>query len=763
MLHIYFARENIDKDRFMYERIGESLARIQAAFNRVVDGGHPETGDADNRGGTGEPGGVDREPAPQRVLLVVPEQYTLQAEQDAMTAMGLPGFIDFDVLSMTSLGRRVYAGAGCRGLDFIDRYGKIMLVTKLLIDCATSLKAFGGISPSTGLASKISDMISELKNFNVSPQDLEGIAARLGDKDLLGLKLADVALIYAGFESELSGKLFDTADHLKDFARKIPQSPYIATSELWLSGYDYLSPAMKDAVIALSNKSIDTNILLTADPDDQTFSLTNGLMDDLMELARDARIPVRHIRIDDRYAKPLPPALAFLEQNLFSGNATAPPADCGEICLTLAAGFYAEAETAASRICSLVRDEGLKYRDILVLCNDMRTRVPILKRVFAEYGLPVFVDQRRAVDHDPVIEFILALPEAAAGGRAYADVFRLLKTGLTGISRDEFETLENYVLEYRIRGSLWDRDFTYGGPDPENPGFNPAYTAGEMQSLNKARGKVSALLGAFEQSFKKSRSARDRTEALRDFLTEYIGLPERIQTMAQELENAGNLEYAAELTAIEGAAFGLLDQLGVALGDIPVSAREYADCLRAGFGSLRMGMLPTGRDQIVIGTMQRTRSAAAAAVFVIGANDGVLPAATEDDGILNGDEKQRLESSGNFLGRDDDAVYYEEQLAIYRNLIKASKKLYISCSASDMDGKDLKPSPVFRRIERLLPGVAVTKDIISAEDDLARIQYPEEALAHLADHAVNAAAGRAKITAPWSDVLRWIERSPEYR
>ncbi|MDR2611062.1 MAG: PD-(D/E)XK nuclease family protein, partial [Clostridiales Family XIII bacterium] len=40
---------------------------------------------------------------------------------------------------------------------------------------------------------------------------------------------------------------------------------------------------------------------------------------------------------------------------------------------------------------------------------------------------------------------------------------------------------------------------------------------------------------------------------------------------------------------------------------------------------------------------------------------------------------------------------------------------------------------------------------------------PEEALAHLADHAVNAAAGRAKITAPWSDVLRWIERSPEYR
>jgi ATP-dependent helicase/nuclease subunit B len=437
----------------------------------------------------------------------------------------------------------------------------------------------------------------------------------------------------------------------------------------------------------------------------------------------------------------------------------------------VAAGFYAEAETIASEICGLVRDEGLKYRDILVLCNDMRTRVPIMKRVFQDYGLPVFIDQRRTVDHNPVIELVLALIETAAGRRRYEDVFRLLKTGLTDIVADEREVLENYVLEHKIRGGMWDKEFTYGGPPAsldanaaETGGVRYAYTAEEMQALNETRSKVSGLLGAFENAFRARRTAREKTECLRGFLEKNLLLTDKIAAMAEALEDSGNLEYAAELSGIENVVAGLLDQLSAALGERELSPLEYSECLRAGFASVRMGVLPTGTDQIVIGTMQRTRSAAPAAVFVAGANDGVLPAATEDDGVLNSDEKQRLESAGNFLGRSDDTVYFEEQLAIYRNMSKSSKKLYLSCSASDMDGNNVRPSNIFERVRRLFPEVPVKKDIISGADELAQIQYPEEALAHLADHAVKAVSeGRSDLGEPWRGVWKWLGSDPEYR
>jgi ATP-dependent helicase/nuclease subunit B len=797
VLNIYYAREDTDKDRFLYERINGTLLRTRNEFDRAADGPAPDgaagnggrgssacEADMHNGQSTGERDMYAPAVAvPGRVLLVVPEQYSLQAELDAMDSMGVDGFLDLDVLSMTSLGRRVLAdvGGGADAKNFIDQYGKIMLITKLLHEHAgaaeptpkhlvqkndaplehadtasTRLRAFKAPGPSAALASHISDMISELKNFNISPDELEVISAKLGDNDLLGLKLSDIALIYRGFEEELSGKLLDTADHLKRFTEKIHASSFIASSEIWLSGYDYLSPAMREAIIELSKKSLDTNIVLTADPGDPFFSLTNNLSKELAEAAGRAGVQAQNFSIDG-FERDIPTAIKHIERHLFASSSepfSSPDVDA--ITLTTAAGFYAEAETAASRICDLVRDEGLRYRDILVLCNDMQTRAPILKRVFGEYGIPVFIDQRRAVDHDPIIELLIALPNLAANGRKYEDVFHILKTGLAGIDADAVSRLENYAIEYRIRGSMWDKEFTRG-----------EYSDEEMLALNEARAKVSALLSPFEKSFRRSHSAREKTECIADFLTNSINLTNQVQSIASQLEASGNLEYAAELIAIEDVAVGVLDQLSNALGDAKLTAREYANCLSAGLNSVRVGMLPTSTDQIVIGTMQRTRSSEAEAVFVLGANDGILPAAMSDEGILNSDEKQRLENSGDFLGRSDETVYFEEQLAIYRNLSKSSKKLYISCAAFDIENKELRPSNVFLRLRKLFPNVPVTKDIISevndAEDPLALVQYPDEALVHLSNQILDGRArGQDELHAPWTDVYRRLESDSEY-
>lgn len=45
--------------------------------------------------------------AGQRVLLLVPEQYTLQAERELVEQLNLPGLLDLDVLSPRRLGRRI--------------------------------------------------------------------------------------------------------------------------------------------------------------------------------------------------------------------------------------------------------------------------------------------------------------------------------------------------------------------------------------------------------------------------------------------------------------------------------------------------------------------------------------------------------------------------------------------------------------------------------------------------------------------------------
>ena len=70
--------------------------------------------------------------------------------------------------------------------------------------------------------------------------------------------------------------------------------------------------------------------------------------------------------------------------------------------------IYAEAERAASYITSLVRDEGYRYADIAVICNDMGLRGNVLRRTCERWGIPAFADRKRKVLHQPVVSFLLS-------------------------------------------------------------------------------------------------------------------------------------------------------------------------------------------------------------------------------------------------------------------------------------------------------------------------------------------------------------------
>ena len=50
------------------------------------------------------------------------------------------------------------------------------------------------------------------------------------------------------------------------------------------------------------------------------------------------------------------------------------------------------------------------------------------------------------------------------GGYAYEDMFRYLKTGLAGLTLEECDRLENYVLTWNLFGSRWTSP--PGGPPP---------------------------------------------------------------------------------------------------------------------------------------------------------------------------------------------------------------------------------------------------------------------------------------------------------
>ena len=68
-----------------------------------------------------------------RVIVIVPEQYTLQIERDLMDGLEAAGFFDLEVLSPSRLTERVFARAGTDSRVRIDARGKQLALARALL------------------------------------------------------------------------------------------------------------------------------------------------------------------------------------------------------------------------------------------------------------------------------------------------------------------------------------------------------------------------------------------------------------------------------------------------------------------------------------------------------------------------------------------------------------------------------------------------------------------------------------------------------
>lgn len=750
MLNLYYGRENLDKDQFLFDEIDKVLKTVKEKGNHI--------------------------------LLLVPDQFTLQAERNAFAYLGVPGLMDLDILSQSRLGYKILEETGATHRTHIDKYGRHMLLTKILSDENDNLEAFQGMGKIHSFVDMTNNLISEMKQFNTKPADLPDIIQHTEEHSILRRKLTDIYNIYTKYEEVIEDKYLDTEDYLNLFISKIKKAELIQKAEIWVTGFDYFTPKTMDIIEQLILTAKNVNIVMTGERkpsrDGEIFSLTQGILYKLKDMAHFHGVSYNEEEIGSSYEiktgmkeHEKQPALAHVERELYAypteafadgfkkeainqtkGQriADAPkqePRNQGMITLCCAANFYAEAETAAAYVMGLVRDQGYRYRDMVVICNDMEARASVIKRVFADYGIPAFIDKKRSILHNPIVEFILALIDIAAKSWLYEDVFRLLKTGLSPISEEECQSLENYAIKYRIKGKGWKNDFKYGVKE---------FGEEELRRLNEIRGKLENYIGGFADEFKKDAAVREKIQVIYLYLKDKALLPEKIQELIDYLNQNEQYEYAEEVAQIWSIVMGIFDQLVELLGDEKISHEELSKLMKAGFESVEIGLLPPTIDQVIVGTMQRTRVGNLKALIVIGANDGLLPAAVTTEGLLSEDEKIKLLEKGVEICKIDDLRGREERLAIYKTFSKPTHHLWVAYSAADIEGKELKPSLIFEKLRTMFPHVEIQKDILNQEDQLQLIGTPKSTLKHMTG-ALRGAMESQELRDEWKLAMAWYQ------
>ena len=184
------------------------------------------------------------------------------------------------------------------------------------------------------------------------------------------------------------------------------------------------------------------------------FSPARRTANSLLSLARKDGVSCEVEHLVSRDAGKAEPLL-HLERALFAEAAAAPVPSQGAVELFQAASPRSEVEWTAARILRLTREEGCRFREIGVAARNYSGYRDLVESVFERYGVPVFSSAMTDILEKPVLALVTAALDITAGGYRYDDVFRYLKTGLTGLSQEDADLLENYVLKWDIRGSRW--------------------------------------------------------------------------------------------------------------------------------------------------------------------------------------------------------------------------------------------------------------------------------------------------------------------
>lgn len=713
------------------------------------------------------------------ILLLVPEQATFQIEHALTNTPGLESVFRAQVISFRRLAYRVLQETGGASRVPIGELGKRMVLRHLLEQHKGRLRAFAGSTDKAGFADSLARAIGELKLYQIGPDSLKERAEQLGGSiGALSSKLMDLSLIYKDFEEFLKDRYTDPDDCLTLLADKLSQSALVRDAEVWVDGFTGFTPQEFSVIDSLLKNAKRVNIALCIDPkeieqdlnEENLFFPTWETFREIYRRAERAKVPIEppvilEPKVPERFAQSQ--ALAFVEQRFFSYPTGRMQSYEG---IKVAAGVNrrAEVEAAAREIIYLCRSKGLRWKDVAVLLRDMGPYEDLISGIFKEYGIPFFIDNKRDMLHHPMVELVRSLVEIVLKDWAYEPMFRCLKTDLLPISREETDLLENYVLAHGIRGlKRWAagdwkylRRYTLGEDSTPSE-----LEAAELELVNGIRQRVVSCLEGFSLGLRRAANAVEITTIIYQ-LIESLGIGETLQEWALEAQNRGALEEAREHLQVWDALVSLFDELVEAMGGDAVSLENYLAVLESGLESLRLGMIPPGLDQVVIGSMDRSRNANTKAVFILGANEGIFPARQIDEGLFNDAERQHLRENGMSLAPGGRRKAFDEQYLIYLALTRAREMLWISYAMADEEGRALAPSSVVKGIKEMFPQLTETLYQVEpdpqkiSEVDISYVVSTTQAFNYLASGLRELRKGRVPAS-PWWDLYNYFTSVPE--
>ena len=699
-----------------------------------------------------------------KLILLVPDQYTFQTEKKLLEAIGEKALLRAEVLSFKRMATRVFDSCGGRAINVIEDSGKNMLIYKLLKDKGEELQYFSKISKKQGFVGTVSKSITEFKKYNISEEILREKELQI-DKDELKEKISDLLNIYESFNGALHKEYIDSEDILTILANKLRECTLYNGAEVWVDEFTTFTPQQIEVLKVLAKQCKNINITLCSDGEDSSkggeadiFSVITSTENKIIKMMQENNISYKepvYLNNKNIYRFKESNELEHLEKYFFNYPFKIYKGKNKDVRLYKANNNYNEIEWVAQDILRLVRDKGYRYKDIAVVCREIDSYDKITSVIFNEYNIPYFLDKKRDILSNPLEVLIISALEILISNWSYESVFKYVKSGIITLESQFIDKLENYILANGIKGYKWtknlleedEREFTQ--EEIEIAEYMEEIRRPIIKLYNKIKGNTTVI---------------KYCTALYEFLLE-INAFETMDSWLEKFNRLGMQDKIKEYTQVPSIVMDMLDQAVEVLGDEEVDLKTFSKLLVSGFEEKEIGVIPMSLDQVNIGDIARIKGRDVKALYVVGANDGVLPSANKDEGILSDEDRIELKNLGIELASDTRSRIFEEQFMVYTALTIPSNYLMITYPMADFEGKSLRPSIIIPRLKKILPNMQEESEIWNRNlesDKYYSITAPTPTFNELIE-ALRREYEKEEIEEHWKEAFKWFEESEEFK
>lgn len=653
--------------------------------------------------------------AEQNITVIVPEQQTVAWETALAELLPPSANLRMEITNFTRLSNSVFREYGGLADSLVDEGVRSLLIWRAMVSVWDQMTVYNNADGREDRnISALMQAVDELKNAGISPEDagkaLDALehAKNPGESDPsaeekskngrrggLTARLRDAVLVYSAYNAILHEEYIDRGDLLRKLGDKLEKHPYFRGKAVFVDSFFSLTQA-EERILGLIFRQTDDVWISFACPDGAAddeiqFGEVKSFLKTAQRLAARAGREVNFIRLEENFRHREHPRLAAVEKYLFNYSEEIPACPDGDedaVRIIRCTDRYDEAELCACLIDRLLR-EGYRYSEIAVAARNIKGREGIVDAALRRHGIRCFMAESSQVSASPAVRLIYSALMVGANNWQRRDVIRLLKTGMTPASLDDSgdmaaEVLELYTKTWNIRGrKSWNREWRM------NPsGYKMELTERDQTMLrlaNRARVQLTEPLEAFLSLFDDENGKPGLADVRKIcggivYFAESCRVTEALKRRAQAYREIGMPADADKAARSWDLVCEILDKIVLALDGTELDAGKFAGLFLRVAQSMDVSSIPTGIDEVVLGSSSGVRYDAVRCVILLGSVSGEFPGTVSDEQFFDDSDRAALEAVGVSLsGPDKLTKTAREYFMYYRTAASAGEKLYVLC------------------------------------------------------------------------------------